>query len=59
VFVLVGCGEDFQVVESAAGLAEERALTLAEFVFGGFGAVLVDRVGPAAGDAGEEVGVVL
>jgi len=58
VFKLVGCGEDFQVVESAAGWADEGALPLVEFVFGGFGAVLVDRFGPAAGDAGEEVGVV-
>ena len=59
VFVLVGCGEDFHVVQSAAGRAEEGALPLAEFVFGRFGAVLVDRFSPAAGDAGEEVGVVL
>ena len=59
VFVLVGGGEDFEVVESAAGAAEEGALAVAEFFFGGFGAVLVDGVGPAVGDAGQEVVVVL
>jgi hypothetical protein len=32
---------------------------VAEFLFGGFGAVLVDRVSPSPGDPGEEVGVVL
>ena len=58
VFVLVGGGEDFEVVESAAGSAEEDALAVAEVFFGGFGAVLVDDVGPAVGDAGEEVVVV-
>ena len=59
VFVLVGGGEDFEVVESAAGAAEEGALAVAEFFFGWFGAVLVDGVGPAVGDAGQEVVVVL
>lgn len=59
VFVLVGGGEDFEVVESAAGAALEGALAVAEVFFGGFGAVLVDGVGPAVGDAGEEVVVVL
>ena len=59
VFVLVGGGEDFEVVEAAAGAAEEGALAVAEFFFGGFGAVLVDGVGPAVGDAGQEVVVVL
>ncbi len=56
---MVGGGEDFEVVEAAAGAAEEGALAVAEFFFGGFGAVLVDGVGPAVGDAGEEVVVVL
>ena len=56
---MVGGGEDFEVVESVAGSAEERALAVAEVFFGGFGAVLVDGVGPAVGDAGEEVVVVL
>ena len=56
---MVGCGEDFEVVESAAGAAEEGALAVAEVFFGGFGAVLVDGVGPAVGDAGEEVVVVV
>src|SRR5215207_8433022 len=59
VFELVGGGEDFQVVQAAAGAADERALAVAEFLFAGFGAVLVDRVGPVFGDAGEEIGVVL
>ena len=59
VFVLVGGGEDFQVVEAAAGSAGEGALAVAEFFFGGFGAVLVDGVGPAVGDAEQEVVVVL
>ena len=44
VFVLVGGGEDFEVVQAAAGAAEEGALAVAEFFFGGFGAVLVDEV---------------
>ncbi|MDR6559262.1 hypothetical protein J2809_003640 [Arthrobacter pascens] len=57
-FVLVGGGEDFEVVEAAAGAAEEGALAVAEFFFGWFGAVLVDGIGPAVGDAGEEVVVV-
>ena len=34
-------------------------VAVAEVVFAGFGAVLVDGVGPAVGDAGEEVVVVL
>lgn len=59
VFVLVGGGEDFEVVESAAGAALEGALAVAEVFFAGFGAVLVDGVGQAVGDAGEEVVVVL
>ncbi|CAI3799887.1 hypothetical protein NKCBBBOE_02444 [Pseudarthrobacter sp. MM222] len=41
-----------------AGFADEGALELAEQFLGGFGAVLVDCVGPAPGDADEEVGVV-
>jgi hypothetical protein len=57
VFILVGGGEDFQVVEAMAGFADERALGVAESFFGGFGAVGVEGVGPAAGDAGQEVGV--
>ena len=59
VFELVGGGEDFQVVQAVAGSADEGALELAEEFFGGFGAVLVEGVGPAAGDPGQEVGVVL
>ncbi len=57
-FALVRGREDFQVVESAAGRAEEHALAAAEFFLGRLRTVLVDRVGPAAGDPGEEVGVV-
>jgi hypothetical protein len=57
VFVLVGGGEDFEVVEAVAGFADECALGVAECFFCWFGAVGVDGVGPAAGDAGEEVGV--
>jgi hypothetical protein len=57
VFVLVGGGEDFEVVQAVAGFADERALGVAEGFFAGFGAVGVDGVGPAAGDAGEEVRV--
>ena len=57
VFVLVGGGEDFEVVQAVAGFADEGALGVAEGFFTGFGAVGVDGVGPAAGDAGEEVGV--
>ena len=41
------------------GAADEGALELAQQLLGGFGAVLVQRVGPAAGDPGQEVGVVL
>ncbi len=54
---MVGGGEDFQAVEAVAGFADERALGVAEGFFGGFGAVGVEGVCPAAGDAGEEVGV--
>jgi hypothetical protein len=57
VFVLVGGGEDFEVVQAVAGFADECALGVAEGFFAGFGAVGVDGVGPAAGDAGEEVRV--
>ncbi|CAH0272341.1 hypothetical protein SRABI83_03683 [Arthrobacter sp. Bi83] len=56
---MVGGGEDFQVVEAAAGPAREGALAVAEFFFAGFGAVLIDGVGPAVGDAEQEVVVVL
>lgn len=56
---MLGCGEDFDVVEAAVGAAEEGALAVAVFFFAGFGAVLVDGVDPAAGDAGEEVLVVV
>ena len=41
-----------------AGFADERSLGVAEGFFAGFGAVGVDGVGPALGQAGEEVGVV-
>ncbi len=54
---MVGGGEDFEVMEAVAGFADEGALGVVEGFFGGFGAVGVDGVGPAAGDAGEEVGV--
>ena len=59
VFELFGGGEDFEVLQAVAGPAEERALELAEDLLGGFGAVLVDGVGPAPGDPGQEVRVVL
>ena len=52
-------GEDFEVVEAVFGFAEEGALGVAEFFFGGFGAVRVQGIGPATGETGEEVGVVL
>ena len=51
--------EDFDVLQAAAGLPEEHALPAAEFFLGRLRTVLVDRVGPAAGDPGQEVGVVL
>ena len=59
VFELVRGGEDFQVLQAVPGFAEEGALELAEQFLGGFGAVLVQRLGPAAADPGQEVGVVL
>ncbi|GIU54989.1 hypothetical protein NicSoilC12_07380 [Arthrobacter sp. NicSoilC12] len=58
-FELVRDGEDFQVLQAVPGFAEEGALELAELFLGGLGAVLVQRLGPAAGDPGQEVGVVL
>ena len=58
-FELVRGGEDFQVLQAVPGFAEEGALELAEQFLGGFGAVLVQRLGPAAADPGQEVGVVL
>ena len=58
-FVLVRGGEDFDVLQSAAGLSQEHALAAAEFFLGRFGPVLVDRISPLPGDPGEEVGVVL
>jgi hypothetical protein len=57
-FVLVGGGADFEVVEAAAFGVEEDALAVAEVFFGRFGAVLVEGVDAAVGDAGEEVVVV-
>jgi hypothetical protein len=57
-FVLVGGGADFEVVEAAAFVVEEDALAVAEVFFGRFGAVLVEGVDAAVGDAGEEVVVV-
>ena len=59
VFELFGGREDLDVVQAVAPAADEGALELAQQFLGGFGAVLVDRVGPAAGDPGQEVGVVL
>ena len=58
-FELFGGREDLQVLESVAGFADEGALELAQEFFGGLGAVLVQRVGPGPGHAGEEVRVVL
>lgn len=58
-FELFGGGEDFQVVQAVFGAADEGALDLAERGFGGFGAVLVDRLGPVPGDARDEVGVIV
>jgi hypothetical protein len=57
-FVLVGGGADFEVVEAAAFGVEEDALAVVEVFFGRFGAVLVEGVDAAVGDAGEEVVVV-
>ena len=57
-FELVGGGVDFEVVQAAAFVVEEDALAVAEVFFAGFGAVLVEGVDPAVGDAGEEVVVV-
>ena len=59
VFELFGGREDLEVVQAVAPAADEGALELAQQLLGGLGAVLVQRVGPAAGDADEEVGVVL
>ena len=59
VFELFGGREDLQVLESVAGFADEGALELAQEFLGGFGAVLVQRVGPAPGHPGQEVRVVL
>ena len=59
VFELFGGREDLDVVQAVAPAADEGALELTQQLLGGFGAVLVDRVGPAAGDPGQEVGVVL
>ena len=59
VFELFGGREDLQVLESVAGFADEGALELAQEFLGGLGAVLVQRVGPAPGDPGQEVRVVL
>ncbi|MCB5283462.1 hypothetical protein BJQ89_03231 [Arthrobacter sp. ES1] len=42
-----------------AGFADKGALELAEQFFGGFGTVLINRIGPASGHAGQEVRVVL
>ena len=56
---MFGGREDLDVVQAVAPAADEGALELAQQLLGGFGAVLVDRVGPAAGDPGQEVGVVL
>ncbi|MET3935273.1 hypothetical protein ABIE00_003319 [Arthrobacter sp. OAP107] len=58
-FELFGGREDFQVLQAVFGPADEGALDLPEGSFGGFGAVLVDGLGPVPGDPGEEVGVVL
>ncbi|MDQ1056346.1 hypothetical protein QFZ23_000247 [Arthrobacter globiformis] len=49
---------DLEVVQAAAFVVEEDALAVAEGFFAGFGAVLVEGVDPAVGDAGEEVVVV-
>ncbi len=58
-FELFGGRVDLEVVQAVAAAADEGALELAQQFLGGLGAVLVQRVGPAAGDADEEVGVVL
>ena len=51
-FALVRGREDFDVLEAAAGRAEEHALAAAEFFLGRFGTVLVDPLNPAPGDPG-------
>ncbi len=56
---LVRGREDFDVLQAAAGLAEEHALAAAEFFLGRFRPVLVDPLDPAPGDPGQEIGVVL
>ena len=58
-FELVGCGEDFQVLQSAVCPADEGTLALAQFLLAGFLAVLVQGVRPAFGDPNQEVLVVL
>ena len=58
-FELFGGGEDFQVVQAAAGFADECSLAVAEFFLAGFGSVLVDGVDPAFGHPVHEVGVAL
>ncbi len=58
-FALVRGREDFDVLESAAGLAEEHTLAAAEFFLGRFGPVLVDPLDPAPGDPGQQIGITL
>ncbi|GAB2743021.1 hypothetical protein GCM10027038_46610 [Arthrobacter bambusae] len=58
-FVLFGGGVDLHVLQAVFGAAQERALVVAEGFFGGFRAVLVDRLDPAPGDPGQEIRIVL
>ncbi len=51
--------EDFDVLQAAAGLAEEHTLAAAEFFLGWFGPVLVDPLDPAPGDPGQQIGITL
>ena len=55
---LVRGREDFQVLQAVPGFAEKGALDPAEQFLGRLGAVLVQRLGPPAGDPSQEVGVV-
>ncbi|GAA3314315.1 hypothetical protein GCM10017710_20760 [Arthrobacter ramosus] len=58
-FELVRGGEDFQMMQAAAGFADERSLAVAQFFLAGFGSVLVDGIDPAFGHPGDEIGIAL
>ena len=58
-FVLVRGGENFHVVQPAAGRAEEHPLPPGQFLLGRLGAVLIDSLNPPPCHPGQEIGVVL